>query len=346
MTHVARFLLLMLPLAACHMNNEALRVELISAIEPDTQCAYTPTNARYSHGIYDPTVNQAQGYELAFVLRNNMQSASEALVSDGPLANVNRRSHDVQLLSFEGCWYLPSAIAEGDFDGREGEQVACKTLPLQSGTLVTSGRIDEGEGTNVATVQVLDLAALRSVFGPSFSPMDIPPKGLFVWPDPTLNPQVAGLPQTTPVTYAYRFGPQSTSGSVDRSAAWGENFPMQSAATVVVQLRANLQMQSGEAMATNWISIPITVSPGSQQDFCGPLVQKVCARGPCADGTPCLNTGLCGDTSLLCSPITLLSGTRPDFDGINAIQPPCLPAQKFPTALAVTCLPVGCDVTQ
>jgi hypothetical protein len=204
--------------------------------------------------------------------------------------------------------------------------------------------VDEGGGQGLVQLRVLDIAALRQLFGQNYTPLQIPITGRYLYADPSVNPQVANGSQQTGVRNAYSFTTEDPANLSGRSAFWGDKYPARRDTTIMVQMRANLQMQSGERMTSNWFTLPITVCTGCMQDYCGPLVEEVCARGPCSDGTECLSTGLCANSTLTCSPAVLYSGARPDFYGQTG-TPPCMPAQGFTSATPLTCTPVGCKAT-
>lgn len=327
--------------SACHVSNDSTRVELLTAIEPSSTCQLSTSGQPVTLGMYDPTVNEARGYTLSLLLRNNMAPAADDPVAEGPTININSRSRGAQVTAIEGCYYLADGASA--LPPRDGaELVDCSTVPTKLGVLATGARADEGGGLLAMSVNVLALSQLRELFGASFDPLKIPAEGAFVWPDPSINPSQASFSQSGAPLYGYRFITQAPGDARTRSAAWGDAYPSQREATVVLQLRARMQLQTGEAFVTNYLSFPVTICPGCLQDRCAPLVQKVCARGPCGDGTPCLSDGTCADTTLTCSAVTMFSGSRPDFNGISG-TPPCLPAQNFLDLTPPLCLPVGCD---
>lgn len=329
---------------ACQVPNEALRAEVVTAVSPDATCNFTVTNAAYSQGFYDPTVDGGQGYSLTMLLRNNMQAPPDDTITLPQTTNINRRAHDLQVTSFDVCWYPADQVDAYAAATRGGEAIDCSTLPEQSARIPVNARVDEGGGLALAQAQVLTLEHLRALFGTSFNPSAIPVLGRVTYADPSTNPQVANGNQAIPERHAYAFTSEDPANLAARSAAWGAKFPTQRNVAVVVQLRANMQLQSGEQMRSNWFSMPINVCVGCMQDYCGPLVEEVCARGPCADGTECLSSGLCTNPTLTCSPVTLYSGARPDFFGQSGVTP-CFPAQGFATATPLTCANVGCRAT-
>lgn len=327
----------------CHITNSALQTELLAAIEPSDSCDYSISGVPYTLGSYDPQVNDGQGYELTLLVRNNVQqmqaesAGADADKGDGPHAR------DLLVTSMEGCWYTAESLSAYGATQRGGELIDCATVPLQSGSIPVTTRVEEGSGMAYVTVQVLPVAALKAIFGADFSPTELPVRGTFLDTDPSVNAQVANLPNNGEPRLAYSFAAQSPANPMTRSRFWGAKYPDHADATVMVQLRANVQLQSGQTQVSNWFSLPITVCPGCMAERCGPLVQKICARGPCADGTPCLSTGLCADTSLTCAPLTVFSGRKPDYFGQLGTRP-CLPAQNFrANAADIACLPVGCD---
>ena len=322
----------------CPMRGDALRVETLGPVSPDASCQVLTTGPRYSTGFYDPTVNDAGGYALSLLMRNNMQAAGEEVVTDGPVANVTRRRRDVTINRLEGCWY---SLDEQASTAGHYEIIDCATLPAQSGNLPVLGHLSEGEGLGLVSVQVLDLAALKSVFGPGYDPALIPAVGVSVANDPAINPAVANGNQTSFTAHIFDPAKASPANLATRSAAWGERHPAQPRATVMVQLRAHGETQTGDAITGDWYTVPITVCTGCMQNQCGPLVEQVCARGPCPDGTPCLSTGLCSNPAVFCSPIALYSGYRPDFYGQTGTAT-CLPAQALPATGLLKCVGVGC----
>jgi len=336
------FALCLSPLWSCKVPNESLRVELLSAVLPDSQCQFTTNNNPYSSGYYDPTVDGGQGYGIALLLRNNMQKPDEDPIQSGSIPNINRRSHDVKVTSLEACWYLADQVDAHGERSEDGQLIDCSTLPEQSANLPVYANVDEGGGFGIVQANVLDIAALRQVFGANYAPQKIPIVGRYSLADPSVNPQVANGSQTTGVRSGYSFATEEPTDLASRSAFWGDKHPARRDVTLIVQMRANMQMQSGERMTSNWFTMPISVCTGCMQDYCGPLVEQVCARGPCADGTECLSTGVCADSALTCAPIVLYSGERPDFFGQTGTAP-CMPAQAFSSVTPLNCTPVGCQ---
>lgn len=332
-------------LAGCQVNNEALRAEVITAVLPDATCGYAVNNPSYSRGFYDPTVDGGQGFLVTMLLRNNMQQPDdEKIALPTQTDNINRRAHDVQVTSYDACWYFADAIDSYSAENMSGEAIDCSTIPEQSARIPALGRVDENSGMALVQTQVLELSALRSLFGTNFNPTGIPALGRSTYEDPSVNPQVANGSQDTKERFAYSFLTEDPGNLAGRSTFWGSKYPAQRNVEVVVQMRANLQLQSGEKMHSNWFTLPVTVCTGCLQDYCGPLVEETCARGPCSDGTDCLSTGLCANPALTCSAITLYSGARPDFKGQPGLRP-CLPAQGFSSTTPLTCEPVGCRAT-
>lgn len=330
--------------SGCQVNNEALRTEVLNAVLPDTQCAYTTTNTGYTSGYYDPTVDGGMGYSLALVLRNNMMAAADNPVAAAEITNINSRAHDVQVTSFDGCWFNADDEAAYGGTGQDAKTADCNDLPEQRGRMLAFANVEEGGGLGLIQLRVLDLTALRQIFGTDYTPSLIPTTGKYTYLDPSVNPLVANGNQTSAVRSAYAFAPEDPVDLVGRSVYWGAKYPAQRDAAVIVQLRANMVTQSGEHITGNWFRFPITVCTGCLQDYCGPLVEEVCAKGPCSDGTECLSTGLCANSSLTCAPVTLYSGSRPDFYGASGTTP-CLPAQGFTSTTPLTCTPVGCQAT-
>ncbi len=336
--------LMLCPSWACHMQNESLRAEVVTAVLPDATCAYTTTSASYGAGFYDPTVDGGQGYSLTLLLRNNMQTPDLDKLPEGEITNINARAHDVQVTSFDACWFPADSVDTYGVKSAGGAMVDCSTIPEQSARIAAFGKVDEGGGLGLVQTQVLNLAALQSLFGAGYAPTQIPHVGRYLYDDPSTNPQVANGNQALSVRSAYAFTTEDPANLAGRSAAWGAKHPAQRNTVILVQMRANMQLQTGEQLTSNWFVMPITVCTGCMQDYCGPLVEEVCARGPCSDGTECLNTGACANTTLTCSPISLYSGGRPDFYGQTGISP-CLPAQNFTSTTPLTCTLVGCQAT-
>jgi len=347
MTNWLRPLLLALglcPLWGCKVQNESLRAEVLSAVLPDSQCLFSTTNSPYASGYYDPTVDGGQGYALTLLMRNNMRVPDDDPVALGEIANIHGRAHDVKVTSLDACWYPADLIDTYGASSPDGQLLDCSTIPEQSATIPTFANLDEGGSLGLVQLKVLDIAALRGLFGATYSPLQIPITGRYLYADPSVNPQVANGSQQTGVRNAYSFSSEDPSNLSGRSTFWGDKYPARRDVTIMVQVRANMQMQSGERMTSNWFTFPITVCTGCMQDYCGPLVEEVCARGPCSDGTECLSTGLCANSALICSPVVLYSGARPDFYGQTGAAP-CMPAQGLATATPLTCTPVGCQAT-
>lgn len=334
MTHRLTRLYLFVVLSAapigCRQEIGASYVEMLRVVEPDASCNVAADNAPSTYGLYDPTINDADGFTISYAIKNNLAKAADDVVALGELTNVHGTVDDVQILGFEGCWYISTASGSG-YSAQPNGFVDCKTIPEQSSFFLAPQTALEGGDVQIASVSVLKLSDLQSLFGAHFDPTQIPTEG-----------NVAALnPATTDQSLQYNVSLDTASpaDSNTRSVHWGEHYPNTRAVSVIVQMRAHVQTQSGTRLYTNWLSYPITVAPGVRRNACGLLVPKVCARGPCASGSACTSSGTCADGTP-CSNAVLPSGSQAVFNVSGA----CYPAQQYPT-IPVTCVAVGCNAT-
>lgn len=324
------FVLLCSALTGCKTEMGASYAEMMRVVEPDASCVVAPNNAFSTAGYYDPTIDGGEGYTISYLLKNNLAKAADDVVPLGELVNVHGVVNDVQVLGFEGCWYITDATTFPYATDPNGF-VDCSSIPEQTGFFAAPQTALEGGDLEVASIVVLGLNDMRTIFGSNFDPSQIPIEGNV----PALNATT-----TDPnLQYNVSLDTASPADPNGRSAYWGQNYPTTRAVNVTVQMRARAQTQNGTAFHTNWLSYPITVAPGGLRNACGMLIPKVCARGPCANGFACTSSGTCSDGTQ-CSNAVLPSGSQAMFDVSGA----CYPAQGYP-AIPVTCTAVGCNAT-
>lgn len=326
-----------LALAGCKVDTSARLLTLRNAVVPGTDCSYTVSNPTMTDGYYDPAIDGGGGATFAFLVENYGAATGDELVSASPqgfVANVDVTRHNAQLEAVEGCFFATNTLDAPDYGLRaDGSVIDCDKLPQAQRSLAFTGiTVEEGKGLAVFTVRALMLSQLRALFGDTFDPANIPVVGP-IGEAPTASDTASALPQ------AYSLTPAQPLDPATRSAAWGSNYPKENTATVLLQLRARAKMQSGGTVHSNWYVLPVTVCPGCLRDACGPLLKKVCARGPCQDGSPCLADGTCAAGSpLYCAPIELLSGKLANWHQPGS----CLPAQNPPGNPGPLCDDVGC----
>ena len=335
-----------LALFGCRADTAARMLTLRTALLPSSQCGFLIDNDAVSDGYYDPWLNAGEGAVFGLLVENFTGATGDELVGQSPqgfVDNVETVRHNAQIEAVEGCFFATNTLNAPPHQLRgDGSVIDCATLPeAQRRVDFVSNTVDEGSGKTAITVRALEMRSLRALFGDTFDPLAIPVIGASVSTDPWVNPSAAGLTQLLPVSQAYSLAPAQPGNPATRSAAWGQFYPTQSTATVLLQVRVRAKMQSGSTVHSNWYILPVTVCPGCLRDYCGPLVQKVCGRGVCTDGTPCMSDGTCAAGSpAYCTPIQLMSGTIANWH----VEGACLPAQNYPGAKGPTCEEVGCGV--
>ena len=300
----------LLALSSCRVDTNATMLELQHAIAPDATCTYNVTNPVSSYGFYDPTFDPLDGgYRLDLVVRNDLEKRANDTSATDSIRILQPESLQVQLLGIEGCWGLldPNTTVIGSYD--DGVVTDCSGLPGQSGMLPISGSVDDGATQQLTTVQVLTPAHLRQIFGPSF--------------DATKLPRIGATPATIDGAPATVFSNQTTDpAAANRAPAWGENYPSERLAPVLLQLRAVGRTQGGNVVHSGYFSFQINVCPGCAQDPCEPLVLTQCLG--CPDGTACPSTGVCS-SGAPCTSKPKYTGKKADTNATDV----CLPAQGF-----------------
>jgi hypothetical protein len=316
----------------CRANVDDSLVEIQYAVQPDSTCNFGVNNAPLGAGTYDPTIAQKQdGFLLGLVLRNNLEARSQEPLTLDSTVNVRNRFNDMKVIGFEGCWAQNNGASGTLRSAKNGQVLDCSRLPNQSGSLSSSGQLDEGGAAQgLSYVRVLTLPHLQQIFGAAFSPADLPARGLFTVPsfDANANLNCFGL------------APAAPNDPNGRAAAWGSKYPASREASVLVQLRAVLASQAGETLHSGWFAIPITLCPGCAKAACGNLQQRQCPL-PCPTGAPC-SGGTCtvGTATVPCS-------YQPEMTGyLNDLLAPaaCLPAQFGGPPLCTT-KSVGCPTS-
>lgn len=324
-------------LGSCKVDTSARLLTLRGAVAVGSDCSYTVTSPAVTDGFYDPAIDGGGGATFGFLVENFGGATDDEPVSLAPsgfVNNIDVTRHNAQIEAVEGCFFATNTPEAPSYQLRaDGSVIDCDKLPGAQRSLTFAGTtVDEGRGLAVFTVRALMLSQLRALFGDTFDPSAIPVVGA-VGEAPTATNTASALPQ------AYSLTPAQPSDLANRSAAWGNNYPKENSATVLLQLRARAKMQSGGTVHSNWYVLPVTVCPGCLRDACGPLLKKACARGPCQDGSPCLADGTCAaGAPLYCAPIELLSGKVANWHQPGA----CQPAQNPPGGAGPLCEDVGC----
>lgn len=351
--HLRRLTLsLVLCAFGCKMDDNTRMLTVRNAVVPSTDCSFMPTNAAITQGFYDPWVNSGGGATFAFVVENFISAAEDEPVAISPtgfVTNADAHRHDAQIEGIEGCFFLTNGLDNANYTLRaDGSMVDCQSLPEAQrrlellGMTASEGSKASAQRRVVVSLRTLSLTDLRQLFGDGFDPSNIPVVGEQVATDVSRNSSVAGQPQEAAVAYSYSYTPQEPVDVAGRSATWGAKYPQSRQARVVLQLRARARLLSGGTIHSNWYNFPVEVCPGCMRDMCGALVQKVCGRGVCTDGTPCMSDGSCAAGSpVYCTPISVFSGSLPNF----AVESACLMAQNYPGTVGPTCEDVGCDAT-
>lgn len=313
----------------CKTQMDPSYVEITGAVKPDATCLFSATNSVLGAGYFDPTVANPGGFQAGIVLKNNLPVASDDTVALFEVSNIHSEINDMQLLGFEGCWFDAAEASQNSRISDQNGFVNCDQYPDQSGWLVANQTVADGQTSQVIVLNLLSEGQLKQIFGSTFDPSLIPIEG-----------EVAGsyVASSDPnLQGGFSYDTESPADTNTRSIYWGEKYPTQRDALVLVQIRAHLQSQSGAYYKSNWFTLPITVCPGCLQNTCGILVPKVCARGACSDSSICSSAGTCSDGST-CANTVLMSGERPNFTTGTS----CLPAQNL-GLVPITCESIGCD---
>jgi hypothetical protein len=160
----------------CRANVDDSLVEIQYAVQPDSTCNFGVNNAPLGAGTYDPTIAQKQdGFLLGLVLRNNLEARSQEPLTLDSTVNVRNRFNDMKVIGFEGCWAQNNGASGTLRSAKNGQVLDCSRLPNQSGSLSSSGQLDEGGAAQgLSYVRVLTLPHLQQIFGAAFSPADLP----------------------------------------------------------------------------------------------------------------------------------------------------------------------------
>ncbi|MBI5508419.1 MAG: hypothetical protein HY903_06685 [Deltaproteobacteria bacterium] len=274
--------------SACGVEH-GTSLQLVRIAKPSGACTTDPEpQAALARGFFDPrgfiNAGPAFSYSLAPNIRNNMSPAvADAAVSFSP---TNRRpdGNDVLLHGFDICWFRadaeggsPEAMRYGAWEDGPPDSLKCDNLPAsQRAFIPATGQVPANSGQLSLFVDVLDLAAMRTMYGSGFDPSALPARGL------------------NATTGTYFYGTADAPSAAPRNAAWG-TYPHENVATVVLQIQALGKLQAGTSVKSNWLVHPIDVCVGCLADACGLLT--IDASVACAVGT----TGVSG---LAMAPIT------------------------------------------
>jgi hypothetical protein len=307
-------------------------VDLMFVMRPSEQCVYSAdSNTIDLDGIFDPAL--APAMHLGIAMRNNLATSTDnGTECPGSGEGCDVLSNDAVLSAWEVCWFRQDD---------EGPLATCDDVPSgQQAVLPGSGSVAAG-ARGVGSVEILDTAALQTIYGAAFAPSAIPVQGAFAEDtnrSGTIDPED---------TVFYSYGPESAA-SPTRSAAWG-TFPAENYDIVVVRFRAQFVTPKGDELVSNWMSFPVRVCPRCFAGACGALVQTQCFdrcnNAPCPSDDPA-TTGTVETIGPLCRvqtpgacsshcPATTAGGPVNidcypyDFIGPQITLGACLPAQGY-----------------
>ena len=296
----------LMALAACRTDANGVMVEIRRAIGPDSTCLYNVANPAVPYGYYDPTIQPLNdGYLLYLAVRNNMEKrSSDTSLMDG-ITPVRPEGNSYQVVGVEGCWtqFDPNSTSQTAYEN--GLVADCNSLPGQSGSIPVSISLDDGAIEALVGVKVLTPEHLKQIFGPSFDAKRIPRLG-------ASSTSINGAPANV---FSYK---TTDPNNANRDVSWGENYPKNRLASVLLQLRTVGRVQGGGLVHSGWFSYQINICPGCSQDPCGMLIQRSCI-GTCAEGV-CPASGVCANGSP-CPVVTLFSGKQPDYNAPDVCEP-------------------------
>ena len=286
---------LLLLLATCGVE-EGVSLQITAVAKINASCSIdAPTTLTLSRGFYDPRgfINGGvpTGYQLLLNIRNNLAQAKADPVAGFTTDNRHPDANDAQIVGFDVCWFSADesdATAYGSWDNGVPERLKCGSLPASQKRVVpATGEAKSGGGLVGLAVEVLDLAALQSLYGGAFNPLYDPSN-----PDGSLDP----IGPYGPALKQYSYAPGDPSNAA-RDAAWG-NFPLAPQSTVVLQARAIAKLQDGSIQRSDWLVYPIDICVGCMSDACGPLT----IGAPCGGSGPSALTGSVVDIGTSCLP--------------------------------------------
>ena len=287
---------LLLILASCNVEAGA-SLEVVGVAELDASCDIgAPPTLYMSRDLYDPRGFIDGGvpgaYELPLNIKNDLVLAEQDPYTNGFSANNDRPdTNDIEIVGFDVCWFRAdpesgnAATQYGTWESGVPDSLKCDALPAsQKAVVPASGYIKAGGGLLGIGIEVLDLAALQSLYGSAFEPASIPARGL-----------------VEPGSSLYSFMPGDPSLAT-RDAAWG-NYPSQFDAPVVLQAQAIGKTQDGSSQRSDWVVFPVDVCVGCLADYCGYLNVTTT---PCTVG---------GGTQLVGEAVDLANDCRPAQQG-------------------------------
>lgn len=241
-------------------------IEILMSPLP-TNCEFTTSAPdQMLQGFYDPTGIESFG--LAVILRNHLPFSDFDEV-EGFGEDVTPDSNYATVLGFEMCFFREGTFNSTEIDNKGKDIVNCDDVPEVQRRFIAATGIIEPLGDGLSFIDVLNHEDLRAVYGAAFDPFRLPRQG-------------AMLDQGNVIFSYWSVSPELVLGVRDPN--WGE-YPQVREDIIVVQLRAQVKLQSGKNLRSNWWAIPIKMNPGSVDAQCGPLIQHQCVLA--CGGTPC-----------------------------------------------------------
>lgn len=308
---------------ACVESNEPLKVvQLVRALEPDAQCAFSLENESWLAGWYDPrsadvmTVQlgvEATGLSSTDVVRFKHLRVCYTDVSRVVTASANHRECD--------AYFDEGTIFAGIF----GETVDVDGI--------ISGCEGEGcESTAMVGASFLSEPVLKDVYSTDFSAKDVS-----VWFSDApmaeqgccryfytdlflLNEEDRVCCENAIWEMGIATGPQSGS-------PWGEFSPRPSA-DLVVEFQLIGELPGGDVLTSAWLRLPTTICPGctkahGEATGCAQMVGEFCDDGVCevnGESEACTELG-CSNAETPCTGFTYaLSGETPEVEGCIVSQ--------------------------
>jgi hypothetical protein len=289
---------MLLSSVACSTNDGSLQIYSAIAIDK-TPCALSPDSETYLDvGMYDPKgfFGAPKTYSLNLIAKNTMSTPAEGSSTSG-----SENANDAEIVAMDVCWFPAHPGSAGapeyaDYADGVPESLTCDRLPdAQKTTKVLSAPVSAG-GRSALGLEILDTAALQTMYGTDFQPWALPLQGPFA-----IDLGIAN--------WYYSLGASDPTDLEARHSAWG-NFPASRSARVIVQVRANAVLLSGGTVQSNWFIFPVDVCVGCAALGCGYQRLVECTDGDrCPDGQPCPPGGKCEDGSF-CTGATCPDGSE------------------------------------
>lgn len=297
-------------------------IQLIRAIQPDSQCEFLLTNESWSQGWYDPKA--ANGMSLHFEVGASGLEEGDSVSLDNIRVCYTDASRATTIADDHAeCDSYFSSGAE--HDGLFGETVSVSGL-------IEGCSGEDCTASGLLEAQFLDESMLQKIYGESYSssavsvwfsdaPMGDAACCRYFYTDLFL------LTEEDRICCAGADWEMGVSTGPESGSPWGE-FTPRPKAELKVELQLLGQASDGQMLTSAWLTLPTSVCPGctsahGETTECATMTGEFCDFGVCeVDGVleACTANG-CSQAETPCTNFQYaLSGETPDVQGCIVSQ--------------------------